>query len=83
MTVRRKFRGARLASALLAAACALCAAQARNDATQISVEYQNPIHNQNFPELVYWFVTPQTLAPAQYKKDIQHIAHDTMFKFPE
>jgi len=81
MTIKGKLRGVGLATVFTAAA-AFCVAQAGSGATHIKVEYQSPIPNQNFPELVYWFVTPQTLAPAQYQKDIQHIAHDTKFTFP-
>ncbi|MGH9589484.1 MAG: hypothetical protein ACRD25_03780, partial [Terracidiphilus sp.] len=64
------------------AATALCSAQAGQSARNIKLGYRNPIRNQNFPELVYWFVTPQTLAPAQYRRDIRHIALDTKFSFP-
>lgn len=49
---------------------------------RVNVRYENPIANQRYPELVYWFFTPQTLAPARYSRDIQHIAHDTKFDFP-
>jgi hypothetical protein len=75
-----KLLGVGLAAAF-AAATAFSAAQTGNKSGQIVVQYQNPIRNQNYPELVYWFVTPQTLVPAQYQKDIQHIARDTKFNF--
>ena len=80
MRIRGKLRGVGLATVLTAAA--LCAAQTGNSGAHIRVQYQNPVRNQNYPELVYWFVTPKTLAPAQYRKDIRHIAHDTKFTFP-
>lgn len=67
---------------MFAAASAFCPAQSLRSAVHVKVNYQNPIRNRNFPELVYWFVTPQTLAPAQYRKDVQHIAQDTKFTFP-
>lgn len=81
MRIRSKLRHVRLVS-VFAAASAFCAAQSPRNAVHVKTNYQNPICNQNFPELVYWFVTPQTLAPAQYKKDVQHIAQDTKFTFP-
>ena len=48
----------------------------------VRVQYEQPIRNENYPSLLYWFVTPATLDPAQYTRDIQHIAHDTTFDFP-
>lgn len=48
----------------------------------VEVEYEDPIRNAYYPELVYWFVTPETLSDDQSAKDIQHIAHDTFFEFP-
>ena len=80
MRMKRKVRGAGLATAVMTAVV-LCSAQSANKPAQVEIEYQNPIRNQNFPELVYWFVTPQTLAPAQYQKDVLHIARDTKFTF--
>ena len=62
-------------------AAVACAAQTRGSNLDVKVQYQDPIRNQNFPELVYWFVTPETLAPARYTRDIQHIVHDTEFTF--
>jgi hypothetical protein len=52
-------------------------------ATPVVVNYENPIQNSpKYPELLYWFVKEPTLKPDQYKRDIQHIAHDTPFDFP-
>lgn len=81
MRIGGKLCGMGLAT-VFAAAAAFCAASIGNGAEHVKIEYQNPIRNENFPELVYWFVTPQTLAPAQYEKDVQHIARDTKFTFP-
>lgn len=50
---------------------------------KVSVDYEDPIRNAPaIPELLYWFVTPETLAPERYRRDVQHIAHDTVFDFP-
>ena len=46
------------------------------------MRYENPIRNEHYPELLYWFVTPQTLAPEHYRLDIDHIMRDTVFDFP-
>jgi hypothetical protein len=81
MRIRDKLRGFKLAAAFLTAVT-FCTAQTEEGVMHVKIEYQDPIRNQNFPELVYWFVTPQTLSPEQYEKDIQHIAHDTDFTFP-
>ena len=37
--------------------------------------------DRNYPELVYWFVTPKTLAPEHYAHDILHLANDAEFTF--
>lgn len=81
MTIIRKLCEVTLLAVLMWAAT-FCMAQAGHGASRVHIEYQNPIRNQRFPELVYWFVTPQTLAPTQYEKDVQHIAHDTRFTLP-
>jgi hypothetical protein len=69
-------------SLLTLAAGASRSAQAQHKNLTVTVRYEDPIRNAHYPELVYWFVTPQTLAPAQYTRDIQHLAHDTVFDFP-
>jgi hypothetical protein len=48
----------------------------------VTTRFEKPIRNADYPELVYWFVTPETLAPGQAAKDVQHIAKDTFFTFP-
>lgn len=58
------------------------AAQSQPKSPMVRIQYQDPIRNQHYPELLYWFVTPQTLSPQRYTKDIQHISHDTAFDFP-
>jgi len=65
----------------------LVPAQGRDSVNQAkpfaaSVHFEDPIRNQHYPELVYWFVTPETLQPERYQQDIQHIARDTEFDFP-
>ena len=59
-----------------------CAGQAVHDGARVTVRYEDPVRNENYPELLYWFVTPETLVPAQYSEDVRHIAHDTYFDFP-
>jgi hypothetical protein len=59
-----------------------CGAQARLKSLEVKVRYEDPIRNEHYPELLYWFVTPETLAPQRYTRDIQHISHDTVFDFP-
>lgn len=58
------------------------AAQTQPKSLHVKIQYEDPVRNQHYPELVYWFVTPQTLSPQRYQQDIQHIAHDTEFDFP-
>ncbi|HEY5329352.1 MAG TPA: hypothetical protein VIJ79_05680 [Acidobacteriaceae bacterium] len=60
----------------------LCAAQAPSNGFKVNLRYEDPIRNENYPELLYWFVTPETIVPPRYSQDIQHIAHDTVFDFP-
>ena len=57
-------------------------AQAPSGRLRVNIRYENPILNARYPELVYWFVTPETLNRARYERDIQHIASDTKFDFP-
>ena len=57
-------------------------AQTQSNGLNVEVRYEDPIRNEHYPELLYWFVTPETLAPQRYTQDIQHIAHDTVFDFP-
>jgi hypothetical protein len=59
-----------------------CIAQTRSIAPNVRVRYEDPLLNANYPELLYWFTTPETLAPERYNRDVQHIAHDTVFDFP-
>ena len=48
----------------------------------MKIHYEQPIQNANYPELLYWFFTPQTLDPNQYTRDVAHISRDTQFDFP-
>ena len=54
---------------------------ARAQAAHLSVAFQQPIQDANYPELVYWFITPETFAPGRAARDIQHITQDTFFTF--
>jgi len=64
----------------LATAIAL-AAQSQPKGLNVKIQYEDPIRNQHYPELLYWFTTPQTLSPQRYAQDIQHISRDTAFDF--
>lgn len=68
--------------ALLVVVSTMCAAQTVSKSLNIKVRYEDPIRNEHFPELLYWFVTPDTLVPQRYAQDIQHISHHTVFDFP-
>lgn len=70
----------RLSVFLFAAAISL-SAQTPGTA-KVNVQYEDSVRNANYPELVYWFVTPETLSQQRYSADIQHIARDTEFTFP-
>jgi len=74
--------GAAGIAAIVFAGSMACGAQAGSNGVKVKVRYEDPIRNEHFPELVYWFVTPETLAPKRYTRDIQHISHDTVFDFP-
>ena len=47
----------------------------------VSVSFEQPVRDANYPELVYWFITPETFAPGRVAQDIHHIANDTPFTF--
>ena len=79
--MRLKICFASLAVLLLAAPTS-CIAQARGSASKVTLHFENPISNSNYPELLYWFVTPETLVPRRYASDVHHIAQDTKFDFP-
>lgn len=59
-----------------------CLAQRPHQRIKVNIQYEDSISNVRYPELLYWFVTPETLAPQRYSRDIEHIAHDTVFDFP-
>jgi hypothetical protein len=67
---------------LLLAAVSPRVADAQHGSIKVKVRYENPIRNAHYPELVYWFVTPETLQPARYTRDLEHISRDTLFDFP-
>lgn len=45
----------------------------------VTTRFEQPIRNANYPELLYWFVTPETMAPGRIAEDVRHIARDTPF----
>jgi hypothetical protein len=47
----------------------------------VSVSFEQPIPDANYPELVYWFITPEAFASGRVAQDIHHIASDTPFTF--
>jgi hypothetical protein len=58
-----------------------CQGQKASNEARLALSYEEPLADQRYPELVYWFVTPQTLAPERYRRDILHLADDTEFNF--
>jgi hypothetical protein len=47
----------------------------------VSISFEQTIADARYPELVYWFITPETFAPGRVAQDIHHIANDTPFTF--
>ncbi|HVU45132.1 MAG TPA: hypothetical protein VHD85_03335 [Terracidiphilus sp.] len=58
------------------------ATQGQHKTVDGKLQYEETIGNARYPELVYWFVTPEVLSPKRYSDDIHHIATDTVFDFP-
>ena len=48
----------------------------------VPVTFEQPLRDNNYPELLYWFITPETFAPGQAARDVEHIAKDSPFTFP-
>ena len=48
----------------------------------VSISYSQSVRDANYPELVYWFVTPETFSPGRAAMDVKHIANGTFFTFP-
>jgi hypothetical protein len=46
---------------------------------EISIRFVDAMPNANYPELLYWFLTPQTLQNEQYLKDVEHLERDSPF----
>jgi len=65
----------------VAGAAIACHAQKESNEARLVVSYEEPFADQRYPELVYWFVTPETLASERYTHDILHLANDTEFNF--
>jgi len=47
----------------------------------VSISFEQTIADSRYPELVYWFITPETFVPGRVAQDIHHIANDTPFTF--
>ncbi len=60
----------------------LCPAQNPGKSLVVKIDYEDLIQNQHYPELVYWFVTSETLASGRFTQDIRHVSHNTEFDFP-
>jgi len=67
---------------LIVCAAVTCSPQTRKSAPVVNLRYEEPVQTGLYPELLYWFVTPATLNPEHYTRDVEHIAHDTVFDFP-
>ena len=67
---------------LIACGAVASSSQARKSAPVVNLRYEEPVQNGLYPELLYWFVTPATLNAERYTRDVEHIAHDTVFDFP-
>jgi hypothetical protein len=74
--------GLRKLAIIFLASSIACGAQTQGGSLNVKIRYEDPILNEHYPELVYWFVTPKTLDLQRYTSDVQHIAHDTAFDFP-
>ena len=57
-------------------------AQSQSKSLKVKIQYEDPIRNRHYPELLYWFVAPRTLNSHHYAQDIRHISRDTAFDFP-
>jgi len=76
----RLFRNVCLIIATLAAASGfVCIAQKPPEPAKVSVRFVDAMPNANYPELLYWFLTPETLRNEQYLKDVEHIERDSPF----
>lgn len=48
---------------------------------RVSLAFEEQVHDANYPQLVYWFVTPETFMPGRVASDIRHLEKDTYFNF--
>lgn len=46
-----------------------------------AIRFVSEIPDAHFPELLYWFLTPETMRNKQYLNDVEHITRDTPFTF--
>jgi hypothetical protein len=76
----RLFRDVCLIITILAAASRFeCVAQKTPESVGVSIRFVDALPDANYPELLYWFLTPETLRNEQYLKDVEHIVHDSPF----
>lgn len=81
--IRTDCKNSAFAAIGLLIALVLCAAPVfATSRVHVFISFEKPIRDAYYPELVYWFVTPQTFAPGRADRDVQHIADDTFFNFP-
>jgi hypothetical protein len=55
------------------------AVQKPSESVAVSIRRVEAMPNANYPELLYWFLTPQTLQNEQYLKDVEHLKRDSPF----
>jgi hypothetical protein len=54
-------------------------AQKAPESRGVSIRFVDAMPNANYPQLLYWFLTPQTLQDEQYVKDVEHLERDSPF----
>src|SRR5580698_8464558 len=57
-------------STILLAAGVSSFGQERKGNFKVRVKYEEPVRNEKYPELLYWFVTPETIVAPRYSQDI-------------
>ncbi len=46
-----------------------------------AIQFVSEMPDAHFPELLYWFLTPQTMRNQQYLNDVEHITRESPFTF--
>jgi hypothetical protein len=76
----RLFRNVCLIIAILAAASRYeCVAQKTPESVDVSIRFVDVLPDANYPELLYWFLTPETLRNEKYSNDVEHLERDSPF----